>query len=346
MKKIYFLILVFILASCQNEELLEQVDENTSLSSQSELSSLISRINQNPTAFDDFIDESNSLSIEYPFEVTINSNTTFSIKESVDYQPLINNLTSTSANNSIALNYPVTVTLPNYESLTLQNQSELQALKASVEGSSEIDCLNFNFPIDINIFDKENSFSTRRTIQNKAQFYNLIQNLEQTAGFYEIIYPITVSIEDDSQSISSNMDLNAAIQDLDEDCFNPSLLTNNASKLDRFITFITYGDFIISSYTDEGDNQTNLYQSFSFTFNSNHTITILNTVTGVNFSGTWQAEIDDDQLVFDLEFGVNDLLDELDEDWVVEKFANPDQIELLDDDTITEEEKTLIFEKK
>ena len=342
MKKIYPFILAFLLVSCQNEELFEQVDEDSSLSSKSELSDLISRINQKPTAFDDFIDGSSSFSVDFPFEVTINSNMRLSIEEFIDYQRLINNLPPNLANQSMNFSYPLNITLPNYESLTLQNQSELEAVKASVEGSSEINCLDFNFPLEVNTFETQNTINTRRTIQNKAQLFNLIENLKQTNGFYEILYPITISIEGESQSISSNIDLNTAIQNLDEDCFKPSLLTNNSSRLSRFIAFITSGEFRVTRFVNaEGGDKTSDYKNFRFTFNSNKTTSIKNIENGETFSAEWEAEIDDNELVFEVSFDDNDLLDKLDKDWIVEGFANPNRIVLRDNDS--NENSVLIF---
>lgn len=344
MKYLYLFILSVLFTSCQNEELFEQIEENTSLSSKGELSNLISRLNQNPTAFDDFIDNSNSLSLEFPFEITINSEKTFSISQFIDYQLLIEEI-SALTDYSVNIGFPVEVSLPNYESVILKNKSELDAIIASVEGSTEIKCLTYNFPIQINIFDTENSVSTRRTIQNEAQFYNLIKNLRQNNGFYEIIYPISVFVDGESESLTSNIDLKTAIQDLDEDCFNPSLLTNKSSRISRFVAFITSGEFIITTYTnDEGESEISDYEAFRFAFAPNNRITVENPSTVGSFSGDWDIEIDDDQLIFDLDFEGSDLLDELDEDWIVQGFANPNKIILRDTDS-SEENTILIFEK-
>ncbi|WP_093367312.1 hypothetical protein [Psychroflexus sediminis] len=345
MKYFYLFIFSILFTSCQNEEFFEQVEDNTSLSSQSELSDLISRLTQNPTAFDDFIDKSNSLSLEFPFEVTINSETSFNINKFSDYELLISELSTLTEDYSVSISFPVEVSLPNYEFITLQNQSKFNALIASVEGSSEITCLTYDFPIEINIFKTENSVSTRRSIRNEAQFYNLIKNLKQNNGFYEILYPISISIDGESQSISSNTDLNTAIQNLDEDCFNPSFLTNKFSRLNRFVEFINSGEFRIANYiTDTGENETLDYEDFRFTFNPNNSISVENIATGESFSGHWEIEIDDDELVFDLDFDGNDILDNLNDDWIIEGFANPIRI-LLKDDHNAGENTTLIFEK-
>lgn len=347
MKYFYLFILGVLFVSCQNEEFFEQIEDDTSLSSQGELSNLVSRLNQNPTAFDDFIDNSNSLSLEFPFEVTINSAIRLNITQFTDYQRLINELSALPGDYDLSIGFPVEASLPNYESVILQNKTELDAVIANVEGSSEIKCLSYNFPIEINIFDTENAVSTGRKIQNEAQFYNLIKGLKQNNGFYEIIYPVSVSIEGDSQVLTSNTDLNTVIQNLDEDCFNPSLLTNKSSRKDQFIAFVTSGEFKITQYIDDrGENETVVFENFRFKFNSDNTISIEDVSTNEVFTGDWSVEIDDDnnQLVFDLDPEGSDALDELDEDWKVEGFANPTRIILRDPDNAGEN-TILIFEK-
>lgn len=346
MKQLYFLLFILFLWSCQTEEFFESVEENTSLSSQSELSNLISRLNQNPTAFDDFIDNSNSFSLEFPFEVTVNSENTFIIEEFDDYQPLIDELSTLSEDYTITIGFPVEISLPNYESLNVQSESELEAIEANVEGSIEINCLEYNFPLDVNIFDVENSLTDRRSIQNKAQFFNLIQNLKQNNGFYQIVYPVTISIDGSNQSISSNVDLEAAIENLDAACFDPSLFINSASGLQQFIAFVTSGEFRVTQFIDvNGDDETDDYENFVFTFNSNNTISIVNTTSGDTFTADWQAEIDDDELVFELDLEDLEEFEDLDEDWIVLDFANPDQIELRYEDGDDGGESFLTFEK-
>ncbi|MBZ9779593.1 hypothetical protein LB452_11740 [Psychroflexus sp. CAK8W] len=344
MKQLYFILIIVLLASCQDEEFFEQVEDTTSLSSQSELSNLISRLTQNPTAFDDFIDNSSSIQIEFPYEVKVNSETTYTLNEFSDYQPLIQELPPQSEDYTININFPVNVSLPNYEVLTIQNQAEFLALDASVEGSSEINCLEYNFPIDINSFDVDNGITNRRTIQNKAQLYNLIQDLKQNNGFYQFIYPITVTVEGQAQSLSSNLDLNSTIDNLDEDCFNPSLLTNNSYRMEQFIAFITSNQFGVLNFIDEGQNKTLDYENYRFTFNTDANIFVKNLISGETFSGDWSAEINDDNLNLDLDFEENDILEELEEDWIVEGFANPNRI-ILNDENNLSENSILIFEK-
>jgi hypothetical protein len=117
------------------------------------------------------------------------------------------------------------------------------------------------------------------------------------------------------------------------------------SRLEEFITFVTVGTFQITEFIDEDSiDQTNSYQNFRFVFNPNNSITVEDIDTGESFSGAWEAEIDDGELVFDLDFEDNDLLDELDEDWIVNAFGNPDRIALFDEDDDSDQ-SLLTFEK-
>ncbi len=330
MKQLFVFGFIFMLMSCQNEELFEQLNEDTSLSTESELSKLILRLTQNPTAYDDFIDNSSSFSLEFPFEIKVNSDDTFSITEFSDYQPLIEELSSMSDDYSIEIDYPITVSLPNYETLSLQNQDEADALTAQLEGNSEINCLNYVYPIDVNVFDRENSFTSRRTLQNDAQFYNFIESLRENDGFYELRYPITVAIEEEPQSLSSNVELNSVIENLDEYCFTPNLF-DQISRKEQLIEFITDGEFRITNFIDDDNqNQTSAYEEFRFAFNEDESIFIKNVLTGETFAGEWEVDAKDKRLILEIDFDGSDLLDELDADWIVSNFGNQNRLMLRD----------------
>jgi hypothetical protein len=309
------------------------------------LTGFISRLNQNPTAFDDFIDSSNSLSLEFPYQITINSTNTFTLNEFDDYQAVINELISLPNDYSIDITFPVQVSLPNYELLNIENEIALISVLNTVEGSTEINCLEYTFPIQLNVFDSDNNFINERSIQNEAQFFNFLDNLKPTDDFYEIAYPIEIRIDTTVQNIVSNLELEIAIRNLAENCFNPSLFINSNTQLQQFVAFITSGEFEVTSFIDEEQDETDDYVDFVFTFNINNTISVINTTSGNSFTGEWTAEIDEEELIFELDFESNELLEEFDEDWLVVRFSSPNTIELYDEDLDTDELSILIFEK-
>lgn len=343
MKQFHAFGFFFILLSCQTEEFFEQMDETSSLTSLSELTGLISRLNQNPTAFDDFIDNSNSLSLEFPNEITINSNNAFTLNEFDDYQAVINELISLPNDYSVDITFPVQASLPNYELLNIENEISFITLLNTLEGSTEINCLEYNFPIQLNVFDSNTSFINEKSIQNEAQFFNFLDNLQPTDDFYEIAYPIEIRVDTTVQIIVSNLELEIAIRNLAENCFNPSLFINSSTQLQQFIAFITSGEFKVTSFIDEEQDETDDYDDFVFTFNTNNTILVINTISRNSFTGEWTAEIDENELIFELDFENDELWKEFNEDWVVDRFSTTKTIELSDEDT--DELSFLIFEK-
>lgn len=344
MKHFYFFLTLLLFCACQDEERFEQVEERTSISSQSEISDLILRLTQNPTAFDDFIDGTNALSLEFPFDVSLNSELDFTISDFTDYQTLIDEISTQPGTYSLSISFPTEVSFSNYETSVIQNESEYNAAINVASGSSEINCLEYEFPLEIKIFDAQNSLTNSRILQNKAQFHNLIRGLKENNGFYALDYPVSIAVNGLESSLLSNADLITAIESLDQSCFNPSLF-NTVSRLEEFIMFVTEGAFQITKFIDEDSlDQTNSYQNFRFVFNTNNSITVEDTDIGETFSGAWEAEIDDGELIFDLDFEDNDILEELDEDWIVNTFGNPDTIVLVDEDDDSDQ-SLLTFEK-
>lgn len=262
MKQFYAFGFFFILLSCQTQEFFEQVNKTSSLTSLSELTGLISRLNQNPTAFDNFINNSNSLSLEFPYEITINSNNAFTLNEFDDYQAVINELISLPNDYSVDITFPVQASLPNYELLNIENEISFITLLNTLEGSTEINCLEYTFPIQLNVFDSDTSFINEKSIQNEAQFFNFLDNLQPIDDFYKIAYPIEIGVDTTVQIIDSNLELEIAMQNLAENCFNPSLFINSSTQLQQFIAFITSGEFKVTSFIDEEQDETNDYDDF------------------------------------------------------------------------------------
>lgn len=86
----------------------------------------------------------------------------------------------------------------------------------------------------------------------------------------------------------------------------------------------------ISSFIDDGDDETNLYNNALFTFNPDGTVTVMR--NGQQRNGQWNTSVDNDQieLIIFYNGGPNALL-ELNEDWKVISSSST-EIELVDDD--------------
>jgi hypothetical protein len=118
---------------------------------------------------------------------------------------------------------------------------------------------------------------------------------------------------------------------------NPASNGNGGSDLS---SVLVDGSWTVSSYLEDGNDQTNDYTAFTFSFAADGSVAAIG---GSITNGTWSAQNGDNKLVLD--FGATIPLDEFNDDWDVIAVSDA-QIELRDvsggDGTID----TLIFTKQ
>ena len=118
---------------------------------------------------------------------------------------------------------------------------------------------------------------------------------------------------------------------------NPSSNGNGGSDLS---SVLTDGLWTVSSYLDDGNDETNDYNGFTFDFASDGVVIADN---GTATNGTWAAQNGDNKLVLD--FGAMMPLDEFNDDWDVISVSDT-QIELRDVSGGDGGVDTLIFVKQ
>lgn len=118
---------------------------------------------------------------------------------------------------------------------------------------------------------------------------------------------------------------------------NPASNGNGGTDLS---TVLVDGTWIVSSYLDDGNDQTNDYTAFTFSFAADGSATANN---GSVTNGTWSAQNGDNKLVLD--FGATIPLDEFNDDWDVIAVSDT-QIELRDVSGGDGTTDTLIFTKQ
>ena len=100
----------------------------------------------------------------------------------------------------------------------------------------------------------------------------------------------------------------------------------------------TDGTWVVSSYLDDGDDETSDFTTFRLTFLENGTLnaTDLLSSSSIPFSGSWSvtdsnSNDDDnlDDLDFNINFNVSNKLDELSDDWDIISYTES-EIKLID----------------
>ncbi|NBC56713.1 MAG: hypothetical protein GVY05_00275 [Bacteroidetes bacterium] len=339
MKSYLLFFFLLMLIACQSEEDTEIVNNENGLSVNSALTQNLKRLTQNPTAFDNFIDNSSKISVDFPFEVTVNSTTNINLDNTTDYQNLIDVLEATPIEDEIDLNFPASVSTVNYNSQTINSESELSQFLQSLNASDEVNCVEIVFPISLQFFDLSNTFIDTQTINNRAQLFNFLEDLSQNGFFYQLEYPIEANVEGTTQLINSNDEFNITFNGLSSNCFEPLLFNNVADddpgggdpvNLNAFITFVTDGDFIVSGLTSDGEEIFD-FTDYVFRFEENNSIIADDDDVDQDFEvvGQWTASVEDNVIIFDLDFDESDFGD-MDDDWEVVSFDNGVTLSLID----------------
>lgn len=319
-------LVVLLLMSCQSEENEVIQDANQNLTNTSPLTTLVSRVTQNPTSGDNVLDNSSCFSVVLPVTVIVN-NQQIVVNSQAEYQTVQDAIDAFSNDDDIVnFVYPITIQYQNFSTQVLQDSNDLDdAIDACGEddGFDEIDCISFNFPIVINVYNANNQLANTVTLNNNTDLYNFLENLEDNE-YVAIQYPISlVNSNGQTITITNNNQLEDVIEDSIDDCDDsPSGGGGSSSNLS---TIIVDGTWYVSYFFDDTD-ETSDYAGYNFTFNANGTSLALKNTISLN--GTWLNYMDsgDEKLEFSFD-GIT--LDELEDDWEVIEFTST-QIRLKD----------------
>jgi hypothetical protein len=92
------------------------------------------------------------------------------------------------------------------------------------------------------------------------------------------------------------------------------------------IEIVSQGTWKVTLYNDSGNEETQNFAGYNFTFDSNGTIAAVKNASTVN--GTWNTGADDSQNKLILDFGTAVQFSELNEDWLIlEKTASKIRLE-------------------
>lgn len=328
MKLKYFLqlsIVGLILLSCQSEENEVIQDATQNLTNSSPLTTLVTRVTQNPTSNDNVLDNSSCFSVVLPVTVIVNGDNILVSTES-DYQLVQDAIDAFSTDDDIVnFVYPITIKFQNFSTQVLQDSDDLDDVIDNCgedDGFDEIDCITFNFPILINVYDANNQLANTITINNNVELYNFLENLEDNE-YIAIQYPISlIDSNGITITITNNNQLEDAIEDSIDDC-DDSPSGGGGSLI--LSSIITDGTWYVSYFFDDTD-ETSDYTGYNFTFNTSGTALAIKNTTTIN--GTWSNYIDsgDEKLEFSFD---GTILDELEDDWEIIEFTAT-QIRLKD----------------
>lgn len=309
-----FLAIVFI--SCQNEETLVIQDTTKNLTAVSPLTSLISRISQNPTSNDNILDNSSCFTVQLPVIVIVNGKQ-IKVADQNDYHTVQAALDAFSSDDDIVnFVYPIAIQYQNFSTQQITNVDQLDDVIDNCDeddGFDEIDCIDINYPIKIDIYNANSQIAKTITIHNDTELYNFLEDLESNV-FLSINYPISITnVNDQKVTITNNSDFENSIEDGIKACDTNSGTGGNQN----FISILTDGTWHVSYYFDNIDKTSN-YSDYNFIFNSNGSVAA---VKGTNtIGGIWSTSVNSGEDIFLLKFD-DSKLDELEDDWKIREYT-------------------------
>lgn len=316
---------VIFIFSCQNEENTTILDTTQNLTNTSPLTTLISRVAQNPTSNDNILDNSNCFSVVLPVTVIVN-NQNIVVSNQDDYQ-IVKDAIDAFSNDDDIVNfiYPITIKYQNFSTQLIQNSDALDDVIDDCQEDDdfdEIDCISFNYPILINVYNANNQLATSISITSDSDLYNFLENLEDNE-YAAIQYPISlINVNGQNITVTNNEDLEEMIEDSIDDCDDSSSGSGNSTTLD---SVLINGTWYVSYFFDDVDQTAN-YSGYIFTFNANGTAVAIK--NALSYNGEWSSFIDngEEKLKFDFD---GDALDDLEEDWEIIEYSDT-QIRLKD----------------
>ena len=131
--------------------------------------------------------------------------------------------------------------------------------------------------------------------------------------------------------------------------------TDNTVDINQTTNIVTSGDWIIASFIDSGQDETNDFNGYTFAFNANGSLIATKNATTVN--GTWSITDDDDDssdddsdgdssndIDFNIFFSAPDDFTDLSDDWDIVSRSET-RIELIDISGGNGGTDNLVFEK-
>jgi hypothetical protein len=317
------LLSILIFASCQEEEFQLIEDNSANLSLGSPLNDLLLRVSQHATSIDNVIDGTDCFSVVLPVTIFVNGQQIV-VESAADYETVQQVIDEFPTDDDVvSYVFPIQV---QFENFSIQQVDDLQSLAiilqscGSDDGFGAISCVSIGFPVTINIYNETNQQVNAVVIYSNAQLYNLLASWS-VSDYLAIQYPITfTNAAGQNITITNNSSLEDVLQDAIDDCDDSS----SGGGGNTLATILVEGTWYVSYYFHNED-ETTLYASYTFTFNTNGAVQATGAQT-VNGVWSYYFENNEDYLELDFEGGT---LSDLDDNWEVIEFTS-NQIRLKD----------------
>lgn len=272
-----------------------QAPPEDTLEANSTLATLMQQTAMNDGSNDNIIDNSNCFNIQLPVTVIVNGIeiTVTSEDDYNNIEAIFDEFDDD--NDNLTINFPVVIILNDFTEITINNYAELFSYSSNCNGENEydddIECLDFQYPITASVFNSNSEVIETITITSDNALYSFIDDIDES-DLISLNFPITVIISDDTLiTINSLNELENTIELYDDYCdedddydYNDDDCDNcTPTELEAILT--NCPNWYVDKLERNGNDYDDLYNGYLFNFFTDNTITV--EWSGEYAYGTW-----------------------------------------------------------
>ncbi len=224
-KKVFVLLLVLFVASCQDEvyEASNTSNPQDTLVADSDLERSLRTTLSRDIFINNFIGGRSCYKVKLPIDVIANG-VEVEIKHNKDFKEIRKIFKESDSDDDILeIIFPITLYDKNeHVEFEVNSQDELDELIENCETEEEeeeVDCISIQYPISASIYDANNQVIDTVTINDSEEFDDFIDDVLDGNLIASLNFPITLILSDASTiEVNNNMELLSAINEAMEDC--------------------------------------------------------------------------------------------------------------------------------
>tara|TARA_R110002051_G_scaffold189613_2_gene258846 strand:- start:29783 stop:31498 length:1716 start_codon:yes stop_codon:yes gene_type:complete len=304
---IFLLVLAILFNACQSEfEELPNADDQTSITANSATATLIKQASANDGSFDNIVDGSSCIAIQFPYTVKINGLeiTIDAIEDLKLIEKIFDELDDD--NDILDIIFPINITLSDFTEITINNVEDLRELASDcIEGGGDddIECIDFVYPLTFFTFDVNNQQTGNVVVESDRELRRFFHNLEDD-DIVSLDFPVQLELYDGQKiTVENNAELanalrsakNACDEDDDDDYNDDDF---NKERLDNYLIECP---FLVREVKRNNQDQTDRYFEYAMNFKENGEVKVFDRQGNI-LNGTWTSRVGEERVLLTLSF--------------------------------------------
>tara|TARA_R110000796_G_scaffold67449_3_gene154719 strand:+ start:37943 stop:39646 length:1704 start_codon:yes stop_codon:yes gene_type:complete len=309
-KKVAFISLLIIamtFTSCQEEfEELPNSEDQTTITASSSTAQLIIQTSSNDGSFDNIVDGSSCIAVQFPYKVNVNGLeiTIDSIEDLKLIEEIFDELDDD--NDILDIIFPINITLSDFSEITINGIEGLRELaRECVEGGNDddIECIDFVYPLTFFTFDINKQQTGSIVVESDRDMRRFFHDLDEN-DIVSLDFPVKLKLYDGTEiTVSSHAELATAIRNAkdacdedDDDDYNDDDF--NKERLDSYLIECA---FIVREVNRNNQDQTEQYFEYVINFKENGEVKVFDRQGNI-LNGTWSTRVGEEKVLLTLNF--------------------------------------------